>query len=372
MKVLKRILASVLCAALCFSMTGCYSSDNTWAAKYKDDTMPIGVYIYYLNLAVDAAASKVDSTQEVLKSTIDGKKAEDFILDQAMTYVNSYYWVDSKIKEWGLELDDSEKANAVDITNSMWSYYGAQFEKLGISQSSFTQAYSEYNIKYKKVFDKYYGEGGEFEIPKDDLKATFVANNYSYGYMYASLVTADENGAATEMTAEQKTALTETFEGYKQKIATGYQTLSDAASEYALEAGLAQPQYVSDVSDLKYQYYPSNFLDHLTTMKAGDSEIFESDSNLVLLQKYNIEDAFETSYATGSERLTMLLNLKSDEFTDYVYEKSADIVPEITVNNGGINSIKVSSLISDVNKMGTLKSESTDTASDAASETSSK
>ena len=53
---------------------------------------------------------------------------------------------------------------------------------MGISKESFTKAYSEYNTKYKKVFDKYYGEGGEFEIPKEDLKATYTANNYSYGY----------------------------------------------------------------------------------------------------------------------------------------------------------------------------------------------
>lgn len=172
----------------------------------------------------------------------------------------------------------------------------------------------------------------------------YVANNYSYGYMYAPLTKTDENGASVEMTEEEIAAINKTFEVYKQKVVTGYQTLEAVASEYALEAGLTEPLYIADVSDLKYQYYPANFLDKLTTMKEGDSEIFESDSNLVLLQKYKIDDAFETAYSVGSDRLTMLLDLKSDEFTDYVYEKSADIASEVTLNKGGINSISVGSL----------------------------
>ena len=67
---LKKTVALVLALALCLSFAGCYSENNTWAAKLGDDTMPIGGYIYYLSTAYNEAAMKISSDIEVLDGEV--------------------------------------------------------------------------------------------------------------------------------------------------------------------------------------------------------------------------------------------------------------------------------------------------------------
>lgn len=355
---------------MCFTMSGCYSADKSWAAKDGDQTIAIGIYLYYLYVAFDDAADKIGTDTEVLKGTIDGQSSGDWIRETAMKYLKSYIWVNNKIDELNLQLTDEETKSAESEANYMITNYASGFKSLGVSEDSFTKAYSEYNLKYKKVFDYYYGEGGEFAIPKDDLKETYVANNYSYGYMHAALTkTGDDSSSTVDLTDEEKAALTKTFDGYKQKVVTGYETLEDAAGEYALEAGLDESPYNAEVSDLKYQYYPTSFLDNLKEMSAGECRVFESDGQLVLLQKFDINDAFETAYATASDRLTMMLNYKSEEFTNYIFDQVAEGKDNITINDKAINSIKLSSLATDSTKMGTLSESSTQSSESSASET---
>jgi hypothetical protein len=363
MKFVKRFISILLVTMLFVSATGCDNTDKTWVAKYNDTSTPIGVYIYYLYLAYDRASEKVDPGTEVLSATIDGEPAETWIKAKAMTYIYDYFWIENQVNERNLALTADELSNCKQTADTTWTSYGTQFEKMGISETSFNLGYAQYNMKYKKVFDSYYGETGEFAVSKDTLKEIYENNNYSYAYMYASLTKTDESSNTVDLSDDEKSNLNTLFSQYQQKVQSGYMTVEEAASEYAMVANLSESPYTEDVTDLKYAYYPEHFTENLEEMTIGEVRIFETDGQLILLQKNNVDDAFETDYSTGSKRLQMLLDLKNTEFTQYVDDHCSEIKDSITLNQAAIDSIKISSIVTDSTKYGTESSTDSSTES---------
>ena len=130
----KRAAAGLLALVLCLSFAGCYSENNTWAARKGDDTLPIGGYIYYLYSAYSEAASKVDSETRVLDAEIDGEPASQWIRDEAMNYLQAYYYIGDKFTEYGLEWTDDDQTQADNLTDSYWTYYQSVMEPMGVAQ----------------------------------------------------------------------------------------------------------------------------------------------------------------------------------------------------------------------------------------------
>ena len=366
MKALKKITALILVLAMSVSLSGCYNQDLTWAAKDGDDTVAIGVYLYYLYCAIDDAGDYVDSDTDVLDATIEGEDAETWIRAKAMNYLQSYIWVNKKVEEYNLDLTEDEKSSASQTTSYLINNYLTSFDDFGISEDSLNKAYTEYNIKFKKLFDYYYNEGGEFEISKDDLKESYCDGKYSFQYITASLTTTDDDGNTVDITDVEKDTLTTSFESYKKKIETGYQTLEYSGQELQVELGLDSAPYTSvDATDFVEDIYPTEIMNAVKEMDDNTLQILEANGQLVLLQKNNIEDSFETAYSTASDRLSMMLDLKADEFNQYILEQAAADETDIEINDAAIKHYKVKSLITDSNKSGTSS-----TASESSSETS--
>ena len=83
-KVVKSGIALLLAVLLTLSASGCVSQNNSWSAKYDGETLPIGVYIYYLSSAIrDAQELVEDSETSVLKQQVEGKDAETWIREKA-------------------------------------------------------------------------------------------------------------------------------------------------------------------------------------------------------------------------------------------------------------------------------------------------
>ena len=174
----KRTAAAVLALVLCLSLAGCYNENNTWAARKGDDTMPIGGYIYYLYSAYSEARDQVDSDTAVLDAEIDGVDASQWITDRALNYLNAYYYISDKFSEYGLELTEDDQTQIDNTTTNFWSYYQSTFEDdLGIARDSFSKAYSEYTVKFQKVMEAMYGEGGELALAAGELE-DFVTRCY--------------------------------------------------------------------------------------------------------------------------------------------------------------------------------------------------
>ena len=347
---LKRTAAGLLALAMCLSFAGCYDENKTWAAKRGEDVLPIGGYIYYLYSAYSEAAGKVDSETEVLDATIDGEDAKSWIENRAMEYLRSYYYINEKFDELGLEVTQEDLDEIDTSTNSVWSYYGTSFEDLGIAKESFDQAYTQYNLKYEKVMTAMYGEGGELELPEEEM-ADYLAENFvDYEYFYASLSKTDEEGNSVELSEEEKEEMMDQLNGYVEEINSGETTLSEASSnfDYAWQRdstynapGPSQPDSISQ--DLR---------ETLEGLEEGQAGLAESSAGYYVVCRLPIADAFESIMANENDRYTLLATMKSEEFNDYLDEQSAGL-EGIEINQAALDTVKLGAVVTDSNRYGT-------------------
>ena len=81
---LKKIAAAALAAVVLAGTTAC-SGDVSWAAKKGDVTVAPGVYIFSIFNAYSSAAYQdgIDLSKSILEQQIDGKDANEWMLEEA-------------------------------------------------------------------------------------------------------------------------------------------------------------------------------------------------------------------------------------------------------------------------------------------------
>ena len=367
---LKKTVALVLALALCLSFAGCYSENNTWAAKLGDDTMPIGGYIYYLSTAYNEAAMKISSDIEVLDGEVDGQPAQEWIENRALDYLYGSYYLETKLQELGQELTEDEEVQADSITNSTWAYYQTAFENMGISRDSFHRAYSVYSIQYQKLMKLLYGEGGEMAIPQEELEQFYQESYYPYEYFYVSLSTTDEDGNSVERTDEEKEELKSTLEDYAKQITDGDMTVEEASTEYGEETG--ENVSYSGTLSTAVESITDTLGTALAELDEESATVTEATSGYYVVYKRSYADGFADITADEDQTTSLIAAMKGDEFEAYVMEQGRSLGVEL--NQGAIDHVKLSSLIDDSNRNGASSaaesSESSETESSASSESS--
>ena len=324
----KRAAALLLAVVLTFSLAGCYNENMSWAAKCGDDTLPIGSYIYYLSTSYNEAASRIDTETKVLKSELDGKDAETWIRDRAMKYVNQYFFIEQEMDRLGLEMTEADYEEAMLNTTNYWTYFGTIFEDYGVAQSSFDVAYSQYNVKYLKIFKALYGEGGEREIPEADLIDEYVSTYYNYEYFLVPLTTTAEDGTSADMTEDEKAELKKRLEATKKKIEKDDMTVNEAANEYDKERAGATSTYqlgLGTKETMESNYMPESFVTAITSMKSGEVSVFEASGYMVLAKLLPIEETVEIILSDPESRVNLMITLKAEEFGEYIISTAAEL-----------------------------------------------
>ena len=373
-KIMKRVAAMLLAILLTFSLAGCYSENLTWSAKMGDTTLPIGAYIYYLSSAYSEAATMIDSETKVLDGAIDGKDAEDWILDRTMLYVNQYFWMEQKMEELGLEMTDTDYGTATGTTTSYWSEYGDIYESIGVAKSSFDLTFSQYNIKALKVFEVMYGEGGEHEISEDEIEAYFTDTYYNYEYFTVPMVLPDAAGDLVDMTAEEIEALEDQLDEVKTKIEKGKLTVEEAAVEYGktFETESTENEdeeensssYVTEINSeatFAYSYLPTSVQEALMEMEDGDVAVLEDSGYKIVFRRLPIEDRVDDVLENADNRLNLMVEMKQEEFQAYTKEEAADF-EGVELNEKAIKRYQPKMFAEDVTEYGTAVAETEDTA----------
>jgi hypothetical protein len=364
-KVLKRVTAAVMALIMMVSAAGC-SGDKTWAAKKDNDTVPIGVYIFYLYSAYGEASSKVtDTSKAVLSQKIDNKDAATWIRDTAMTSLKSYLAVDAKMKELKLELTADEKKTASSNSAQAWSSYGTTFQNYGISQASFELAYSQYNAKRDKIFLALYGKNGKNAVSDDELKTYFEKNFTDFNYINAPFTTADASGNAVALTDAQKTALKKEFDDYAASINSGKMTITEAAAAYKTSSKATSDPLQSYTTVLSKDDLATDFGKLITNAKPGAAQVSEISSNYVLLVKNDITKKSATQISTDNGRNTVLYEMKSTEFADLI-KTEAGKLSGATFNDAAINDQKLEKFVTAVSSAPAATASTAATASAAA------
>lgn len=361
--VTKRWIAALLALTMCLSFAGCYDVNKTWAAQKGEDKLPIGAYIYYLYSAYTEAAGKVPAETEVLKATIEDKAAEAWIRDRATSYLKSYYWVNDKFAALDLTLSEADTKAAESSTANMWEYVKTSLEPLGVAQSSFHVAFSLYQLKTQKLLEVMYGEEGEMALATDELKDYFTENYYSYEYFYGSLSKTAEDGNSVSLTDEEKADVKTDLETYVKDIEKKTLTVEEAATEYADENETTST-FSASVS--KATNLNGDIADALKELKDNEVSFVETSTMYYVVRKLPVADKYSEQVAEADGMLNLLLEYKGEEFTDFVHEQATG-VDGVTLNDAALQSVKLSSMVTDTNKKGTSSASSDASASSTSS-----
>lgn len=342
MKVLKKTIAVLASVALLASAAACSGTDKSWAAKDKDLTLPIGCYIYNLYNSYSEAQSKVsDASKPILEQKIENKDADTWIREQALQNTKELLLINRKMKEMNLSLTKEESDHITTVTENTWSAYQSTLEGYGIAKSSFNLSYSDFLMKYQKIFNTLYGKGGSKAVPDDELKQYFESNYTDFSYIVRPLYSTDENGSKkADFTDEEKKKAEKEFDDYASQIRDGKLTIDKAAETYSKSVGGNNPSAQSETLNLSTDTsYPDSFKSLVKNMKNGEIKAAElSDfSAYVLIQKNDIAKKTDEKLKDDSERSKILSALKGKEFSDEI-TKEAKALKDITLNDAAINS----------------------------------
>jgi hypothetical protein len=148
--------------------------------------MPAGLYIFYQLLAANEAlyiamgdGEFPQNMNELMRLTIEGNSAQDWIDNRTMENVRLYYAAAEWFSQMDIELTPAIEAMAANMADSMWAQAGHIFEENHVSRNSI-RLHALSQLKAQMVFEMLYSEGGEREIAREALEREFTQE---YVYM---------------------------------------------------------------------------------------------------------------------------------------------------------------------------------------------
>lgn len=327
-KTLKRGIALLIALLMLLSAASC-SWDTTWSLKLDDETLPIGVYIYYMSQAyINASYLVEDYTQPILDQTVEDQPAADYVKEQALNACKNLFAVEKKFNEMGLSLTAEELAAAQATTESYWSSYQTMYESIGVAKSSYHRATALYQSKSLKLFNAIYGPEGTDPVADSDVEKFFLENYESFQYFSKSLSkTAEGSTTSTAMTEDEVADVKEAFEAYVKDLEDG-QTIKEVADAFKKAEELESDPLQETVSIVKEDAtsLPEDILDALKELKPGEAAavMLESSSTssagtYYLIYKRDIEDEVDT-LSEDDTRQAVLSYMKSEEYSDMLKE----------------------------------------------------
>ena len=373
MKNVSKILCVVLALVIALSAASC-SLGKQYAYKKGDVELPIGVYIYYLQSAYsqaqnyaqqsdkyDSATGKYDGKKSFLKMEIDVGEddpvvAEDWIKDKAEENTKHAAAIMTKYNELGCTIDEVGPENAYTEINEYASYYGIDekttcaeiaknYEQYGIGFDAWLLC--EYSLGQMEaaVFEAEYGPDGPSEVSDKEITDELKDKYTSYKLIYVNLYTQESSEA--DGSSETETTNTplpdDEIKKYMEAFDSYASTLSDGGSFDEVVDAYAEEFEVDDATATQYKEQSnveiigddetSEVKKAIKDMKDGQAmtlEIGDDDTSkqLYLVYREKIENQFDayTKPAVDNEKkLTILKDMKSEEFNDMLEELAEDI-----------------------------------------------
>ena len=196
---------------------------------------------------------------------------------------------------------DSSWNTSQDFIKQLISY---GVTKEGVKQLSF-----EFNLKYTKIFQTLYGEGGEKAVSAEDKKAHLIENYTDFAYFTKSV---------SSLTDDEKTAAKETLDSYAAAINDGSKTMEQVAEEYKTAENLSSDPLKTDVTNLdtntQYTQSYSEMVAALKEMNPGEARVVETSSSYILVVKNDINATADEKLKDSDLDFQILVDLKSDEY----------------------------------------------------------
>lgn len=367
MKPFMKVGSFLLAAVMLFSAliaAGCtpISLNKEWSYRTSNEELPIGVYIYSLNLAYSQAEtfakelkdydSSSDSWLDMEITDDDGKKAvaKDWIKDEAKTICLTYLVINEQLKAEGVEITDDMIASADEAAKTNWNVgpYAAMgymdyimpmkdtLEKYGVSFESFAYCTNEYSTRSQALFDAMYNEGGSQAVSDEELTKFFTENYTDYKYIPVNLYTssADEAGQATSVALSDKEVkkIKDEIDGYTKDI-NGGKSFDDVLKAYMKANKIEADPSVKAVDIVKESTSLGDELKEaigkLKTNKAATVQVGKGETAVYyLVFKGDIQKDVDEYINNEANRASVLDKMKKDDYDKYLRDLAGKLDAE--------------------------------------------
>lgn len=333
----KRMLAMMLAVMMVFALAGCSGSkaaNTETVATYGEHSMSGALYTRFLLDAYTLADTyKDDPEADVMDTTVEGIPADEWIENMVQDDVKRYFTCLEKFEETDMEFTDEDQAYVDDYAANMLEQYAYLFDANGVDLQALKDYY-EYNIKSMALFGSIYGQGGEKEVPAEEIRAelTKTYNLTKVMIFDKPIPTVDADGNLTEPTEEELATAEAKARSYYDRAVAG-EDFEDLIIEWEME-------YFGE-ENIDHTHEEDGSHDLITLI--GGSEVPVAYSSVMDTAPYGepqfIEDAdvyyVAVRYDIGQDQMhydnyssTILLTMCSEDFrvmTDQ-WMKDADVV----------------------------------------------
>ena len=322
---LKKFTGLLLCAALALSMAACKFTTPAVVMTVEGEDIPAGLYLMYQYQAYSSAKSKLeDKSAKVLKSEIEGVKAEEWIHNETVASAKRYVWVEKAFAEAGLTFTEEEQASIDSQLDAIWANNEALLAANGIGRENYRRFY-ECEAKYEKLLAEY--QDGESDKITDAEAKKYMDETYSRIQTLVLPTTDADSAALPDEKLEELNALAaqladdlnaggsmdelgpETLE--KAFEICGREDAEDTASSYMSKSFLTAES----------TSYSEEFVQGVVAAEVGAAGVYDGYSVPMIYQKianYEDNDDFTANYKT-----TILSEITSAAFSDKVEEETA-------------------------------------------------
>lgn len=248
MKFFKKGITLFLALALCLNFCGCGCFDRSWAIQCGDESLPTGVYVFFLMQAHQEAIQKLSqdgsTTDDLTNATIEGQSAPNWIVERSLTMCKEILVIEVIFVEMGLSLTEADEKQIQKLVDSIMSSSGTMFANSGISRADVQRVVSA-QVKRSKVFMAIYGKDGSNPVSDEALnryyKETYMKLLFHSKMPTPSGESGDANNSNSENSSEgennqnQPVETDETIQselnGYVDAINNGSKTLDQVREE---------------------------------------------------------------------------------------------------------------------------------------------
>lgn len=329
--------ALALILAMVLVVSGCSSNaDVTWAAKLGEDTLPSGVYCAYLMMGYNDASSKITGEYDnLLREKVDDVSVPEYIVNYAKNETAKALAVREKFAALGEELAEADLKNAMDYASYVYRSAADYYRVNGVSETDIQYVY-EGSLMSLKVFESIYGQGGEKEVPQEELMQEFQKNYTRSQYLLFPKIDTTTGAALSD---EEVAKAKEQADEYLERAQAEGQSFTDLIHELELSR-LTEDQEPYEKFDEPYYdaylenatgYFPEAYEAAVLTGAEGSIQKVEDDQYVYIIKKLPIAEADQEAVDYYLSRI--LQNLKYDEFvttmdewgsrTDIVYNNDA-------------------------------------------------
>ncbi|MDQ5983302.1 MAG: hypothetical protein RUMPE_00307 [Eubacteriales bacterium SKADARSKE-1] len=339
MKKLKRIIGCILSTVFVVCTAACTNNDKTWALKYENNTLPNGVYIYFLfdayNNAIEKLSQDGATIENIETQTIEEQKAADWIQDNAIDACKNMLVVEKLFDDAKLSLTEDSTKSITEESDSFWEYSHERMEKYGISKDDFKRAYPTNTAKMKQLFDSIYGKGGSKAVSDEELlnyyKTTYVKINLFSKISNESLN--DDETAQENKPAQTDEQIEEQFKSYVDMLNNGGKSVQEISNMFKVSENLETDPLETEVMNPNDSDISDEIKNTISTLEVGKATYTKLNDAFIFIYKNDINTE-PLNLADDETRKKTLQDMKFGEFEEMIEGKKSSM--KIEVNESSI------------------------------------